>query len=122
MVAQTGFALLFPDDWKIGGLALGMTAGMTAGGALLLGSVVRARGGAAVAGLPRAVAAAVAGGVVAFLAGSAVVTWVGARGVWPNLGAVVLAALVALALGGLVAALVDRPAARSVAGLIRRGF
>ncbi|WP_308016117.1 murein biosynthesis integral membrane protein MurJ [Nonomuraea aurantiaca] len=129
MVAQTGFALAFPDDWKLGGLALGMTTGMTVGGALLLASVVRARGRdavaglgrAALAGLGRAALASVAGGGAGYLAGAAVVGVLGARGIWPNVGATVLAALAAAVAGAVVVALLDRPTARAVAGSFRRG-
>ncbi|WP_433518363.1 murein biosynthesis integral membrane protein MurJ [Nonomuraea sp. CA-143628] len=121
MVAQTVFALTFPGDWKLGGLALGMTTGMTVGGALLLVSVVRARGRVAVAGLGRAALASVAGGGAGYLAGAAVVGALGARGIWPNVGATVLAALAAALAGGVVVALVDRPTARAVAGSFRRG-
>ncbi|MEU7857400.1 lipid II flippase MurJ [Nonomuraea sp. NPDC049141] len=121
MVAQTVFALTFPDEWKIGGMALGMTVGMTVGGALLLVSVVWARGRVAVAGLGRAGLASVAGGGAGYLAGAAVVGVLGARGIWPNVGATVLAAFVAVVAGGVVVALVDRPTARAVAGSFRRG-
>ncbi|TMR20847.1 murein biosynthesis integral membrane protein MurJ, partial [Nonomuraea zeae] len=44
MVAQTVFVFVLPDGWQIGGMALGMSVGMSVGGALLLASVVRARG------------------------------------------------------------------------------
>ncbi|MFC7099095.1 lipid II flippase MurJ [Nonomuraea rubra] len=44
MVAQTVFVLVLPDRWEIGGMALGMSVGMTVGGGMLLWSVVRARG------------------------------------------------------------------------------
>ncbi|MET7335465.1 lipid II flippase MurJ [Nonomuraea sp. NPDC005650] len=120
-VAQTGFALVLPGPWKIGGLALGMSVGMSVGGALLLGSVVRARGSAAVAGLARAVAAAAAGGFLGYLAGAGTVELVGASGIWPNVWATVLAAVVALVVGAVVVALVDRADADAVAGLLRRG-
>ncbi|WP_420819180.1 murein biosynthesis integral membrane protein MurJ, partial [Nonomuraea lactucae] len=63
MAAQTAFVFAFPEEWKIAGLALGMTVGMTVGGVLLLSFVVRARGRRAAAGLGRAAAAAVAGGL-----------------------------------------------------------
>ncbi|MFE3455512.1 murein biosynthesis integral membrane protein MurJ [Nonomuraea sp. NPDC059194] len=44
MAAQTVFVLVLPDGWTVGGLALGMTVGMTVGGAWLL---VAVRGGPA---------------------------------------------------------------------------
>ncbi|MEV0386077.1 lipid II flippase MurJ [Nonomuraea sp. NPDC050643] len=121
MVAQTVFVLVLPDEWEIGGMALGMSVGMSVGGALLLGSVVRARGRAAVAGLLRAGGAAVAGGVLGYLAGAAVAGWLGASGMWPNVGATVVAAVVALVVGAAVVALTDREDAGAVAGLLRRG-
>ncbi|MGP4101609.1 murein biosynthesis integral membrane protein MurJ [Nonomuraea sp. KM90] len=121
MVAQTVFVLVLPDEWEIGGMALGMSVGMSVGGAVLLGSVVRARGSAAVAGLLRASGAAVAGGVLGYLAGAGVVRWLGAGGIWPNAGAAVLAAVVALVVGAAVVAVVDRADAGAVAGLLRRG-
>ena len=115
------FVLVLPDEWEIGGMALGMSVGMSVGGAVLLGSVVRARGSAAVAGLLRASGAAVAGGGLGYLAGAGVVRWLGAGGIWPNVGAAALAAVVALAVGAVVVAVVDRADAGAVAGLLRRG-
>ncbi|MFI9596800.1 murein biosynthesis integral membrane protein MurJ [Nonomuraea sp. NPDC052265] len=121
IVAQTVLVLVLPAGWKIGGMALGMSLGMTAGGVLLLASVVRARGSGAAAGLPRAAGAAVGGGVLGYLAGAWAVGRLGVSGIWPNVGAVVLAAFVAVVVGAVVVALVDRPDARMVAGLLRRG-
>ncbi|WP_043628216.1 murein biosynthesis integral membrane protein MurJ [Nonomuraea candida] len=121
MVAQTVFVLVLPEQWKIGGMALGMSAGMSVGGAMLLGSVARARGSGAVAGLARATGAAAAGGVLGYLAGAGVVALLGVSGVWANVGAAVLAAVVALAVGAAVVALTDRADAAAVAGLLRRG-
>ncbi|TMR94690.1 murein biosynthesis integral membrane protein MurJ [Nonomuraea basaltis] len=120
MVAQTVLALVLPQEWKIGGMALGMSVGMSAGGALLLVSVVRARGSGAVAGLVRAGGASVAGGLLGYAAGAAVVGWIGAQGLWPNVWATVLAAVVALAVGAVVVAVVDRADAEAVAGMLRR--
>ncbi|WP_344475721.1 murein biosynthesis integral membrane protein MurJ [Nonomuraea monospora] len=121
IVAQIVFVLVLPDGWKIGGMALGMSVGMSVGGGLLLRSVVRARGAAAVAGLVRAGAAAVAGGVLGYLAGAGAVALLGVSGVWANVGAAVLGAVVALVVGGGVVALVDRGDAEAVTGSLRRG-
>ncbi|MET8869981.1 lipid II flippase MurJ [Nonomuraea sp. NPDC004580] len=121
MVAQTVLVLVVPPEWGIGAMALGMSIGMSVGGGWLLVSVVRTRGGAAAAGLPRALGAAVAGGGAGFLAGAGVVGLLGAVSLWANVGAAVLGAVVALAVGVAVVALVDRPDAASVAGLLRRG-
>ncbi|MFB9623876.1 murein biosynthesis integral membrane protein MurJ [Nonomuraea helvata] len=121
MAGQVVFALALPEGWRIGGMALGMSVGMSVGGMLLLGSVVRARGSGAVAGLPRAVGAALGGGLLGYLAGAGVVGLLGASGIWPNVGAAVLAAVVALVVGAAVVAVVDRADAATVAGLVRRG-
>lgn len=122
MVAQTGFALAFPTGWQIAGMALGMTAGMTVGGGVLLFFVVRARGGSTMAGLGRAGVAAVVGGAAGFGTGAAVASVFGATGIWANVGAALLAAVVALVVGGGVVILMDRADARMVAGaLSRRG-
>ncbi|MFD2351561.1 hypothetical protein ACFSTC_23115 [Nonomuraea ferruginea] len=120
IVAQTVFALSLPDGWRIAGLGLGMTVGMTVGGALMLGYVVAARGRAAMAGLGRALGAAVAGGAAGFLAGAWAASGIGAVGVWANLGVTLLAAVVAVAVGAGVVVLVDRDDARAVAGVLRR--
>ncbi|GAA2269748.1 lipid II flippase MurJ [Nonomuraea roseoviolacea subsp. roseoviolacea] len=120
MVAQTVFALTFPDGWRIAGMALGMSVGMTAGGVLLLVSVVRVRGRGAAAGLGRAGAAAVAGGLAGYLAGAGVVAVLGAESFWGQIGAVLAGAVAALAAGGLVVALVDRADATAVAGTLVR--
>ncbi|WP_245765514.1 murein biosynthesis integral membrane protein MurJ [Nonomuraea jiangxiensis] len=121
MVAQAVFVLVLPDGWKVGGLALGTSVGMSVGGGMLLASVVRARGSGAVAGLLRAVGAAAGGGVLGYLAGAGVVGWLGFTGIWPNVVATVVAAVVALVVGAVVVALVDREDAGAVAGLLRRG-
>lgn len=107
LVAQVVFVVTFPGDWKLGGLALGQVAGMTVGGALLAGSVLRARGSEALEGLPRAVLAAAAGGGCALLAGS----WTVGGGPWSGAAGAVFACLggvVALAAGALAVAAVDR--------------
>ncbi|MET7463948.1 lipid II flippase MurJ [Nonomuraea sp. NPDC005501] len=121
MVAQAVFALTFPEGWRIAGMALGMSVGMTVGGALLMVSVVRARGREAAAGLGRAALAAVAGGVAGYLAGAGVVAALDPQGFWGQIGALPAAAVAALAAGGLVVALVDRDDARALAGTLVRG-
>ncbi|MFB4294738.1 murein biosynthesis integral membrane protein MurJ [Nonomuraea sp. ATR24] len=120
IVAQTVFALAFPREWQVAGLALGMSAGMTAGGALLLASVVRARGAAAIAGLGRAGAAALAGGGAGFVAGGWLAGLFSGAGTWGSVAGTLLAAVVALAAGVGVVALVDRADAAAVAALLRR--
>ncbi|MFI6297538.1 murein biosynthesis integral membrane protein MurJ [Nonomuraea sp. NPDC050790] len=120
MAAQAGFVLVLPAGWEIAGMAAGMSLGMSVGGGWLLVSVIRARGRAAVAGLARAVGAAVAGGVAGFLAGAWAAGLVGAEGLWPLLGATVLGGALAVAVGGAVAALLDRGDARALAEMATR--
>lgn len=120
MVSQTIFVLAFPADWQIAGLALGMSVGMTVGGALLLASVARARGSAAVTGLARATGAAVAGGAAGYAAGASVAGWLGATGTWANVGATAVAGLAAAAVGVALTAAMDRPDARALLGMVLR--
>lgn len=141
MVTQTLFAWALPEHWKIAGMALGMSVGMTVGGVWLLVAVAKgplprqAEGdgstpgpgepGAAVAGLGRAVAAAVLGGGLGFLAGrlagEAVFGLLGWDGTAPALTAGLVSAVVAGVIGLAVAVVVDRDDARALAGTLRRG-
>ncbi|MFC0863133.1 murein biosynthesis integral membrane protein MurJ [Sphaerimonospora cavernae] len=113
LAAQAVLIVAFPADWKLGGLALGQAVGMTVGGALLAGSVLRARGREALAGVPRAALAAAVGGGCGFLAGyvAAGSLMVG-FGAWNGLAAAVLAGIAggagALVTGALAVAAVDR--------------
>ncbi|WP_157570754.1 murein biosynthesis integral membrane protein MurJ [Microtetraspora malaysiensis] len=114
IAAQIAFAAVLPAGWKLAGLALGQAVGMTAGGALLLVSVLRARGGEALRGVPKAAVAALAGGVAGWLAGAGVVRLVHGSGPWAGAGAAILAGAAAVAAGVLVAALLDREDLRAV--------
>ncbi|MEU4725013.1 lipid II flippase MurJ [Nonomuraea dietziae] len=120
MLAQVGFVLAFPKGWQVGGLALGMTAGMTVGGAWLLAAVARARGAAPVEGVARAALAAFAGGGAGFAAGSSLVALVPATGLLALTGLALLAGCVALAVGAAVVALVDRADAAALVGMVLR--
>ncbi|MBP2703457.1 virulence factor MviN [Microbispora sp. RL4-1S] len=120
-VAQAAFVLLLPAGWKLGGLAAGQALGMTAGGALLLGSVLRARGGAAVRGVRRAAPAAALGGGAGFLAGSGAVLAVGGEGPWAGLAAAAVAGVTALLAGVIVAAAADREDLDVIVARFRRG-
>ncbi|MFC0552871.1 murein biosynthesis integral membrane protein MurJ [Planotetraspora thailandica] len=119
--AQVAFALVFPAGWKLGGLALGQAVGMTTGGALLLVSVLRARGARALQGVPRAMLAAVAGGVCGFLAGFGVVAALGGSGPWAGAAVTVVAGAAAVCAGALVVAAVDRRDLAAVVSRVRRG-
>ncbi len=142
MAAQTVLVLTLPDGWKVGGLALGMTVGMTAGGAWLLVEVMRgparraavpeegraraavtqapARAGEPAGGVARALLAAVVGGGLGFLAGSGVVALLPVTGLPAQAGVAVLAGIVALGAGALAIAVLDRPDAVALAAMVAR--
>ncbi|MFC4532820.1 murein biosynthesis integral membrane protein MurJ [Sphaerisporangium dianthi] len=108
MVAQTAFAVAFPAGWKLGGLALGSAAGMTAGGALLMAAVVRGSGAAALVGVARASLTAVLGGGAGFLAGSWIGSLLPVQGPVAGAGVTALAGAAALAVSLAIALAVDR--------------
>ncbi|WP_248965570.1 murein biosynthesis integral membrane protein MurJ [Sphaerisporangium perillae] len=108
MVAQTAFVVSFPGPWKLGGLALGSAAGMTAGGVLLMAAVARSRGPAALAGVPRALLTAVLGGGAGFLAGLWVTSQMPVHGPVAGVGVAALAGVAAVAACVAVALAVDR--------------
>ena len=92
---------LVPDWWVVPVLGLGNTIGLTVSGLALLGAVRRARGGAALRGVPRAALAGLAGAVAGAAAGAALSRAVPARGFIPNAGLAVLACVcVTLVFGG----------------------
>ncbi|GIH94618.1 murein biosynthesis integral membrane protein MurJ [Planobispora siamensis] len=98
----------------VGRLALGSTIGMTVGGILLALAVLRARGGAALAGIWRALAAAAAGGAAAYAAGLAVVTACGEVPTWVCVPVGVGAAVAGTVAFAAVAAVLDRPDAHAL--------
>lgn len=107
-LAQTALALALPAEWVLGGLGLGSTVGMTAGGALLLAAVGRGEHRAALAGAGRAALAAVLGGAAGFGAGTGVVLLAGETGALASAAVAVAAALAALGAGAAAALAVDR--------------
>ncbi|GAA3160620.1 hypothetical protein GCM10010466_59410 [Planomonospora alba] len=115
LVAQIGLANAAGDRSEVVGmLALGSTAGMTAGGVLLAWAVLRARGAAALAGAGRALLAALAGGGAAYGAGLAVATAFADVPKWMCAVTGTGAALAAAAAFAAVAALIDGPDARAL--------
>ncbi|WP_182886235.1 murein biosynthesis integral membrane protein MurJ [Microbispora sp. H10885] len=120
-VAQVALVFLLPRGWGLGALALGQAAGITVGAALLLASVVRARGPEAVRGVARAGLAALLGGGAGFLAGAAAARLpLGDGGPWGGLLTAVPAGLAAVAAGVAVAALVDRADVTAALSAVRR--
>ncbi|MEU8271089.1 lipid II flippase MurJ [Sphaerisporangium sp. NPDC049002] len=120
MAAQTAFVLAFPASWKLGGLALGSAAGMTAGGALLLAAVARTRGSKALAGVVRASLAALLGGGAGFLAGLSITSRLSFHGPVANVGVAALAGLAAVTVSLAVALVIDRRDLASVLSRARR--
>ncbi|GGL43762.1 murein biosynthesis integral membrane protein MurJ [Planomonospora parontospora] len=115
LVAQIVLASTAEDPADVvGRLALGSTIGMTAGGALLAGAVLRARGAAALAGTWRALLAALAGGGAGYGAGLAVATGFDDVPKWMCLVTGTGAALAASVAFAAVAAVVDGPDARAL--------
>ncbi|GAA4196419.1 hypothetical protein GCM10023074_22100 [Microbispora amethystogenes] len=120
-VAQVALVFVLPRGWGLGALALGQAAGITVGAALLLVSVVRARGPEAVRGVARAGLAALLGGGTGFLAGAAAARLpLGDGGPWGGLLTAVPAGLAAVAAGVAVAALVDRADVTAALSAVRR--
>ncbi|GII79306.1 hypothetical protein Sru01_42880 [Sphaerisporangium rufum] len=121
MAATAALVVTLPAEWRLGGLALGGTAGMTAGGVLLLAALARLRGGRALAGVPRAALAAVLGGAAGFLAGAWVAGRLAGGGPVADAVATVPAGLVALVASVAVAAALDRHDLLPLLGRFRRG-
>ncbi|GAA4084607.1 murein biosynthesis integral membrane protein MurJ [Nonomuraea soli] len=113
-------AVMDSPQLVVGALALGSTLGMSVGGVLIGLAVRRAHGSRALAGLGRALAAAVAGAVVAFLAGTALAWPLREAGAAASLAVAVGAAV--LAGGGFlaVASVVDREDAKAALGRVLR--
>ncbi len=119
MVADVALVLAADRQWVVAALGAGNAAGMTVAGALLLGTLVRARGAASVAGIPRALAAGLAGGAAGGAAGYATAALLGTGGTGPaaelrNVGTGALAALAAAAVFAIVAFVIDGRDLRAV--------
>jgi putative peptidoglycan lipid II flippase len=114
MAADVVLVLTVGREWVVAALGIGNAAGMTLAGVLLLATLVRARGRAAVRGVPRALAAGIAGAAAGGGAGAAVAAAAGTGGTWLNLGAAALAALTAAAVFAALAFVIDGRDLRAV--------
>ncbi|GAA4227411.1 lipid II flippase MurJ [Actinomadura meridiana] len=119
MVADVALVLTADRQWVVAALGAGNAAGMTVAGALLLGTLLRARGAASVAGIPRALVAGLAGGAAGGAAGYATAALLGSGGTGPagelrNVGTGLLAALAAAAVFVVIAFVVDGRDLRAV--------
>jgi putative peptidoglycan lipid II flippase len=101
-------------------LGLANTVGMTASGVLLLVAVGRARGGAALAGVGRALGAGLAGAAAGAAVGFGATALVPVTGHWLNAGLALLAGLCATAVFGAVVALLDGGDLRGAVSRLRR--
>lgn len=119
MVADVALVMSVERQWVVAALGLGNTVGMTVAGALLLGVLLKARGRAAVQGVPRALAAGVAGGAAGGAAGYAVAALLGTGGQLWSVGVAVPAAAAAAVVFLMIAFVVDGRDLRAV--LSRRG-
>lgn len=102
IVVDVVLAATLPDDWRIAGVGIGNTVGMTLAALLLVRAVRRAAGPAATGGVRRTLGAAGAGAVVGAVAGAGVALLIGTSGVIrPVAGAVAAAGM---AVAGVLAA------------------
>jgi len=121
LVAQIVLARTAQDPADVVGLlALGSTVGMTVGGLLLVVAVLRTRGAAALAGTPRTLLAAVAGGAAAWGAGLALVDTLGAVSTWEFVAAGLAAGVGGAAAFAVVAMMIDRQDVQALAARLRR--
>ncbi|RKS73246.1 putative peptidoglycan lipid II flippase [Actinomadura pelletieri DSM 43383] len=119
MVADIALVWTADRQWVVAALGAGNAAGMTVAGALLLGTLLRARGAASVAGIPRALAAGLAGGAAGAAAGYATAALLGtggpgATGELRNVGTGLLAAVAAAVVFLVIAFVIDGRDLRAV--------
>ncbi|MEU5880451.1 lipid II flippase MurJ [Spirillospora sp. NPDC047279] len=114
MVADLVLVFSAERGWIVAALGLGNTIGMTVAGILLLATLVRARGRAAVGGVPRALAAGLAGAAAGGAAGYATAAALGTGGQLMNVGVAALAGVVAALVFLVVAFMIDGRDLRAV--------
>ncbi|GAA2736946.1 murein biosynthesis integral membrane protein MurJ [Actinocorallia aurantiaca] len=114
LVANVVLVQLAPKDWVVAAFGLGNTLGMSVAGVLLLVALVRARGLAAVEGLPRAALGGLLGGAVGAAAGYSTAAAFGVDGQLHNLLSAAAAALAAALVFSAVAAFMSRDDLREI--------
>ncbi|WP_231333088.1 murein biosynthesis integral membrane protein MurJ [Actinomadura graeca] len=114
MAADVALVLSADRRWVVAALGLGNAAGMTVAGVLLLGTLVRARGAAAVRGVPRVLAAGLAGAAGGGAAGYAVAAALGTGGQARGAASGVLAAAAAAVVFTAIAFVIDGRDLRAV--------
>ncbi|GAA3243332.1 murein biosynthesis integral membrane protein MurJ [Actinocorallia longicatena] len=108
LVADVVLALTLPEAWVVAGFGIGNSLGMTVAGVLLLTALLRARGRAALTGLPRALSAGLLGGATGAAAGYTVAVAFGTGDQLHNITSGLAAAVAAAFLFLVLAALLDR--------------
>lgn len=95
MIVDVVLVMTVDRAWVVAALGLGNTIGMTVAGVLLLGTLMRARGAAALQGMPRALLAGLAGAGAGAATGYALSAWFGTGHRLMDVGVGVLSATVA---------------------------
>ncbi|MGW9351770.1 murein biosynthesis integral membrane protein MurJ [Nocardiopsis flavescens] len=113
---------LVPRGWAIAALGWSTTLGLTCAALACAAAVRRVHGAPALAGAGRTAAAVAAGGVLGWAAGRPVAGALAGGGVWPSVGAALVSGALAVVVFALVAAAVDRPAARAALDRVRSVF
>ncbi|MFF1671895.1 virulence factor MviN, partial [Nocardiopsis flavescens] len=98
------------------------TLGLTCAALAFAAAVRRVHGAPALAGAGRTAAAVAAGGVLGWAAGRPVAGALAGGGVWPSVGAALVSGALAVVVFALVAAAVDRSAARAALDRVRSVF
>ncbi|MBW8483183.1 murein biosynthesis integral membrane protein MurJ [Actinomadura parmotrematis] len=114
MAADVALVAAADRKWVVAALGAGNALGMTVAGVLLLATLVRARGRAAVRGLPRVLAAGLAGGAAGAAAGYAVAAWFGIGAQVANVAVAVFAAVIAVGVFVAVTFVIDGRDLRAV--------
>ncbi|TDD65903.1 virulence factor MviN [Actinomadura rubrisoli] len=114
MAADVALVPAVDRQWVVAALGFGNAAGMTVAGALLLVTLVRARGRPAVRGVPRVLAAGLAGAAGGGGAGYALAASLGTGGQVRSAGTGALAALAAAAVFLIIAFVIDGRDLRAV--------
>ncbi len=124
LAADLAIVPFVPRRWVVPALGLGNTVGMTVAGAALLGAVIRARGMACLAGLPRAalagLAAAVAGGAAGAVLAAAASRTFALTAALPAAGLAIVACVVAVTVFLAVALLTDSADVRAATTRVLR--
>ncbi|WP_306369995.1 murein biosynthesis integral membrane protein MurJ [Nocardiopsis sp. CC223A] len=122
MVCSVVSVALVPAGWAVAALGWSTTLGLTCAALACAVAVGRVHGAAALAGAGRSVAAVAVGGVSGWAAGRPVAVALAGGGVWSSVGAALVSGVLAVVVFALVAAVLDRSAARAALDRVRSVF